>query len=232
MKLRGEVQSQKAMLMIGLDEVGLYRVPGSMTSVKALVAALNSGEDVDMDDPRWLDINVLAGTLKTWLRELPESILTPALFDKFILSVGIQDYEEKYYAIKGLVHQLPRANFNLLKRLIYHFKTYKHWRRWLTIRIADNEPINHMNAPNLAICVAPVIVASSSSSGSLAGTMESMGRAQSLLRDLIIQCEWIFDEDEGGEEGEAGDQTAEKEEPSGAGYPEGTELNLQQVMSV
>jgi len=95
-----------------------------MMSVKALAAALNAGEDVDMDDPRWLDINVVAGTLKTWLRELPESILTPALFDKFTQSVAIQDYEEKYYAIKELVHQLPRPNFNLLKRLIYHLKRY------------------------------------------------------------------------------------------------------------
>ena len=109
----------------GLDEVGLYRVPGSMTSVKALAAALNAGEDVDMDDARWLDINVVAGTLKSWLRELPESILTPALFDKFILAVGIQDYEDKYYAIKGLVHQLPKPNFDLLKRLIYHLKRFK-----------------------------------------------------------------------------------------------------------
>jgi GTPase-activating protein BEM2 len=105
-----------------LDEVGLYRVPGSMMSVKALASALNAGEEVDMDDPRWLDINVVAGTLKTWLRELPESILTPALFDKFTQSVIIPDYEEKYYAIKSLVHQLPRPNFNLLKRLIYHLR--------------------------------------------------------------------------------------------------------------
>ena len=73
----------------GLDEVGLYRVPGSVSSVKALTAALNVGEDVDMDDDRWIDVNVIAGTFKSWLRELPESLLTPALYDKFILAVGM-----------------------------------------------------------------------------------------------------------------------------------------------
>ena len=72
-------------------------------------------------------------------------------------------------------------------------------------RVADNEPINHMNAPNLAICVAPVIITSVGPT-SFAGTMESMGRAQALVRDLIMQCEWFFEKDEEVEE-------EKKEEP-------------------
>jgi len=111
------------MLIIGLDEVGLYRVPGSVSSVKTLMAALNSGE-VDMDDERWIDVNVVAGTFKSWLRELPDSILTAELYDLFIQAAGLQDYEEKYYAIRSLVHQLPKGNFNLLQRVIQHLKLY------------------------------------------------------------------------------------------------------------
>jgi GTPase-activating protein BEM2 len=99
-------------------------VPGSVSSVKALINALNSGEEVDMDDERWIDVNVVAGTFKSWLRELPESILTDELFDKFIHAVGIQDYEEKCYAVRSLIHQLPTTNFNLLKRVIHHLKRY------------------------------------------------------------------------------------------------------------
>jgi len=108
--------------MAGLDEVGLYRVPGSVSSIKALIAALNAGEDVDMDDEQWIDVNIVAGTFKSWLRELPESILTPELYDKFIQGVGITDYEEKCYAIKNLIFQLPTGNFNLLRRVIQHLK--------------------------------------------------------------------------------------------------------------
>jgi len=110
--------------MKGLDEVGLYRVPGSVSSIKALIAALNAGEDVDMDDEQWIDVNIVAGTFKSWLRELPESILTPELYDKFIQAVGITDYEEKCYAIKNLIFQLPTGNFNLLRRVIQHLKKY------------------------------------------------------------------------------------------------------------
>jgi len=76
------------------------------------------------------------------------------------------------------------------------------------LSVADNEPINHMNAPNLAICVAPVIVTTSGPT-SFAGTMESMGRAQSLVRDLIIQCEWIFENHEAEEEVEKEEENKE-----------------------
>jgi len=96
--------------MAGLDEVGLYRV--------------KAGEDVDMDDEQWIDVNIVAGTFKSWLRELPESILTPELYDKFIQGVGITDYEEKCYAIKNLIFQLPTGSFNLLRRVIQHLKKY------------------------------------------------------------------------------------------------------------
>ena len=104
--------------------MGLYRVPGSVSSIKTLISALDSGEEVDMDDERWIDINVVAGTFKSWLRELPDSILTPALYDQFIAAVAISDYEEKCYTIKNLVHQLPKGNFNLLQRVIEHLKRY------------------------------------------------------------------------------------------------------------
>ena len=67
-----------------------------------------------------------------------------------------------------------------------------------------------MNAPNLAICVAPVIVTTPGST-SFAGTMETMGRAQALVRDLIIQCEWIFENHEGIEEVEEARKEEDKE---------------------
>ena len=133
-KLIGDIERRGMNLFVivlthvGLDEVGLYRVPGSVSSIKALTAALNSGEDVDMDDDRWIDVNVVAGTFKSWLRELPDSILTPALYDQFILAAGLHDYEEKCYTVKNLVHQLPKGNFSLLKQVIRHLKRYlKAW---------------------------------------------------------------------------------------------------------
>lgn len=61
--------------------------------------------------------------------------------------------------------------------------------------------------------------------------MESMGRAQSLLRDLIIQCEWVFDEDEGQEDQAEEQPTEGEEQSSGAGNPEEV-VEIPSVMSV
>jgi len=72
-----------------------------------------------------------------------------------------------------------------------------------------------MNAPNLAICVAPVIVTTMGPT-SFAGTMESMGRAQALVRDLIIQCEWIFEKQEVENEGEKPEEEKEVEKQTEA----------------
>jgi GTPase-activating protein BEM2 len=58
-----------------LDEVGLYRVPGSLSSINALKAALDSGEEVRMDDDRWYDINAIAGCFKSFMRELPAPVI-------------------------------------------------------------------------------------------------------------------------------------------------------------
>ena len=51
--------------------MGIYRVPGSLSSINALKAALDSGEEVRMDDDRWYDINAIAGCFKLFMRELP-----------------------------------------------------------------------------------------------------------------------------------------------------------------
>ena len=73
-----------------------------------------------------------------------------------------------------------------------------------------------MNALNLAICLAPIIVTATGPALSFTGTIESMGRAQGLVRDLILQCEWVFGKDEEVNEAE---ETVENEEESGAGNP-------------
>ena len=67
---------------LGLSEVGIYRVPGSLASINQLKTALDSGEEVKMDDDRWYDINVIAGTFKSFMRELPDQALEPEILQE------------------------------------------------------------------------------------------------------------------------------------------------------
>lgn len=73
----------------GLEEVGIYRVAGTGSTVSELKAAFNKNVNkVDLSDPEWADINVVADALKQFLRELPEPLLTYEYYDEFIMASG------------------------------------------------------------------------------------------------------------------------------------------------
>ncbi|KAL9558076.1 hypothetical protein PS6_001456 [Mucor atramentarius] len=80
----------------GLEEVGIYRVAGTGSVVSALKAEFNKDvSKVDLSDPNWADINVVADALKQFLRELPEPLLTYALYDDLITASASEDHDER-----------------------------------------------------------------------------------------------------------------------------------------
>lgn len=173
----------------GLQELGIYRISGSLSTVNALKRAFDSGIPVNLQDSTWDDINAIAGLFKLWLRELPEPLMTYALYDKFLDTLKIEDYAAKSLCLKELVHQLPVPNFSMLKRLIEHLE-----------KITDYEAMNHMYAHNLAIVFGPNILQPVPSSVSFASSMNDLGKVQTLIRNLILQCHWIFATDDEMEE--------------------------------
>lgn len=75
----------------GLEEVGIYRVAGTGSVVSALKQAFNRDVSrVDLSNPDWADINVVADAFKQFLRELPEPLLTYTYYDEFINASGKQ----------------------------------------------------------------------------------------------------------------------------------------------
>jgi hypothetical protein len=62
-----------------------------------------------------LDIHVVAGVLKQWLRELQEPLLTLELYEGFIAAEGIADVETRKQCIQNLVESLPQCNYSVLE---------------------------------------------------------------------------------------------------------------------
>ncbi|KAF9206354.1 hypothetical protein BGZ49_002599 [Haplosporangium sp. Z 27] len=148
--------------------------------------------NVDLDSDEWKDINVVAGALKQFLRELPEAVMTSALYDSLIAASALGDYDERLLTMKDLIRTLPAPNYLLLKRIIEHLE-----------RVTDFEEINHMYATNLAIVFGPTLLRpGGSSADSFATSMKNLGHQQNIVRNLILQYHWLFDveEEEGGEE--------------------------------
>lgn len=67
-------------------EEGIYRLSGSSNVVKALKDRFNAEGDVDLLAPGepYYDVHAVAGLLKTFLRELPQSVLTRELHLEFM----------------------------------------------------------------------------------------------------------------------------------------------------
>lgn len=183
----------------GLEEVGIYRVPGAVSAINRLRLSFNSGsQNVDLDSDEWKDINVVAGALKQFLRELPEAVMTSAHYDALIAASALEDYDERLLTMKDLIRTLPPHNYILLKRIIEHLE-----------RVTDYEEINHMYATNLAIVFGPTLLRpGGTSANSFATSMKNLGHQQNIVRNMILQYHWLFDvEDE--EEGAAAEVEGE-----------------------
>jgi hypothetical protein len=70
----------------GLRSQGIYRISGTASKVQKLKVILDRDvEGVDLMSDEWrADVNVITGVLKLWLRELPEPLLTFALYQGYI----------------------------------------------------------------------------------------------------------------------------------------------------
>ncbi|XP_037304440.2 rac GTPase-activating protein 1-like [Pungitius pungitius] len=106
----------------GLHEVGLYRVSGQERMVKELKEKLIRGKTVPplhkVDD-----INVVAGVLKDFLRNLPEPLLTFHLNKVFMEAAEIQDEDNSLALLYQTVSELPQPNRDTLACLMIHLKT-------------------------------------------------------------------------------------------------------------
>lgn len=69
-------------LLHNIEEEGLFRIPGSTSKVKKLKASFDAGL-VDIEEFA-RDPHTVAGCLKSYLRELPEPLLTAALYPDWI----------------------------------------------------------------------------------------------------------------------------------------------------
>ncbi len=161
----------------GLDETGLYRIPGSVGSINLLKQAFDEGGDFTLEDDRWFEINTLAGCFKSYLRELPESLLTSELLPEFVLATKQGDLVEN---MKSLVRQLPVHNYHLLKRLFEHLN-----------KVIQHSENNRMDAVNLAIVFSMSFI-NNDNIGASMGT--DLGALQTILQSLIKNPEAVFNE--------------------------------------
>lgn len=79
-----------------VNEEGIYRMSGSSVQISHLRQQFCEYGDVDLLDKRYadVDVHVVAGLLKAWLRELPINVLTNELLSDFMMICGKLDVQQ------------------------------------------------------------------------------------------------------------------------------------------
>nr|XP_015798400.2 rho GTPase-activating protein 24 isoform X1 [Nothobranchius furzeri] len=131
----------------GLQEEGLFRLPGQANLVKELQDAFDCGEKPSFDCNT--DVHTVASLLKLYLRELPEPVIPFQKYEEFLACAKLlgKDDETGMKELKRLVECLPPVNFNLLKYIC----------RFLD-EVQSYSGVNKMSVQNLATVFGPNIL--------------------------------------------------------------------------
>ncbi|NXS61723.1 RGAP1 protein, partial [Brachypteracias leptosomus] len=130
----------------GLQETGLYRVPGCDKMVRELKEKFLRGKSIPLLS-KVSDIHAICGLLKDFLRNLKEPLLTFRLNKTFMEAAEIPDEGNSIAAMYQAVAELPQANRETLAFLMVHLQ-----------RVAQS-PETKMDITNLAKVFGPTIVA-------------------------------------------------------------------------
>ncbi|XP_029025495.1 rho GTPase-activating protein 24 isoform X2 [Betta splendens] len=131
----------------GLQEEGLFRLPGQANLVKELQDAFDCGEKPSFDGNT--DVHTVASLLKLYLRELPEPVIPFSLYEEFLTCAKLlsKDDEMGKKELRRLVESLPPVNYNLLKYIC----------RFLD-EVQSYSGVNKMSVQNLATVFGPNIL--------------------------------------------------------------------------
>ncbi|XP_075683654.1 rho GTPase-activating protein 21 isoform X6 [Rhinoderma darwinii] len=167
----------------GLDNTGIYRVPGNNAAIASMQEEINKGfTDIDLEDDKWRDLNVISSLLKSFFRKLPEPLFTNDRYNDFIEANRREDPKERLITLKRLILDLPEHHYETLKFLCTHLKT-----------VAENSEKNKMEPRNLAIVFGPTLVRTSEDNMT---HMVTHMPDQYKIVETLIQChDWFFSDE-------------------------------------
>ncbi|XP_032972394.1 SH3 domain-binding protein 1 isoform X2 [Rhinolophus ferrumequinum] len=130
------------LLSEGVKEEGLFRLAAGASVLKRLKQTMAS-------DPRSLqefcsDPHAVAGALKSYLRELPEPLMTFDLYDDWMRAASLKEPGARLEALQEVCSRLPQENFSNLRYLM----------KFLA-RLAEDQEVNKMTPSNIAIVLGP-----------------------------------------------------------------------------
>uniref|UniRef100_A0A3P9LIU7 Rho GTPase-activating protein 44 n=1 Tax=Oryzias latipes TaxID=8090 RepID=A0A3P9LIU7_ORYLA len=167
------------LLECGMEEEGLFRIAPSASKLKKLKASLDCGV-LDVQEYS-ADPHAIAGALKSYLRELPEPLMTFQLYSDWIQASNIQDQEKRLQALYAACEKLPPANNNNFKYLI----------KFLS-KLTEYQDLNKMTPGNIAIVLGPNLLWTHND-GNITEMMTTVSlQIVGIIEPIIQHADWFF----------------------------------------
>ncbi|XP_053574176.1 rho GTPase-activating protein 25 isoform X2 [Bombina bombina] len=163
----------------GLNEEGIFRLPGQDNLVKQLKEAFDAGERPSFS--RDTDVHTVASLFKLYLRELPEPVIPCSQYEDFLTCEKTISNDEEQ-GDKELIEQislLPKDNYNLLSFIC----------RFLN-EVEKYSGVNKMSVDNLAMVIGVNLLKPQTEDPEI--IMRGTPQIQKLMTVMISKHEKLF----------------------------------------
>ncbi|XP_027897405.1 rho GTPase-activating protein 44 isoform X2 [Xiphophorus couchianus] len=167
------------LLECGMQEEGLFRVAPSASKLKKLKASLDCGV-LDVQEYS-SDPHAIAGALKSYLRELPEPLMTTELYDEWIQASNIQDMDKRLQALMAVCEKLPIDNLNNFRYLI----------KFLA-KLSEYQDSNKMTPGNMAIVLGPNLLWTQTEPNMTEMMTTVSLQIVGIIEPIIQHADWFF----------------------------------------
>ncbi|XP_067431813.1 rho GTPase-activating protein 17a isoform X4 [Thunnus thynnus] len=170
------------LLETGMKEEGLFRIAAGASKLKKLKAALDCS--TSQLEEFYSDPHAVAGALKSYLRELPDPLMTHQLYDDWNQASSVSDPDKRLQALWVVCDKLPKNNKTNLRYLV----------KFLA-KLAQDSEVNKMTPSNIAIVLGPNLLWAKTE-----GSLAEMAAATSvhvvaIIEPIIQHADWFFPED-------------------------------------
>ncbi|XP_061075078.1 SLIT-ROBO Rho GTPase-activating protein 3 isoform X2 [Conger conger] len=163
--------------LYGLQQQGIFRVPGSQVEVNDIKNSFERGEDPLIDDQSDHDINSVAGVLKLYFRGLENPLFPKERFLDMISTIKLESSAERAHHIQQIVVTLPRTIIIVMR---YLFAFLNH--------LSQYSDENMMDPYNLAICFGPTLMPIPDGQDPVA----CQAHVNEVIKTIIVHNEVIF----------------------------------------
>uniref|UniRef100_A0A8C3DFJ2 SH3 domain binding protein 1 n=1 Tax=Corvus moneduloides TaxID=1196302 RepID=A0A8C3DFJ2_CORMO len=168
------------LLASGMKEEGLFRLAAGASVLKKLKSSLASGSNAL--EEFYSDPHAVAGALKSYLRELPQPLMTFELYDEWVKVASLKDIDSRVQSLRDTCSRLPQDSYNNLRYLI----------KFLA-KLAEHQEVNKMTPSNIAIVLGPNLLWSQQSTGDpMQLDLASVSSIQAVVEALIQSVDTLF----------------------------------------